>query len=167
MARRKQMDEVESESSEGELDNFAPSAAELGPLADEVRSFLGRKEELAQKLAHEIETTEKKLAELKRTAAALFPEGLGNEPVERVERKPKKTKAIKLAVEEPITLEGPAPDAPAPEIPAPEATATEVAATDGPAPEAAEAPKLEVPAEPVTSEAPAPTGDSEPLAQVA
>jgi len=44
------------------------------PLLAEVQSFIQRREELARKLAEEIRATEARLAELKRTAAALFPE---------------------------------------------------------------------------------------------
>ncbi len=44
----------------------------------EVQSFLSRRDDLAEKLAREIETTELKLAELKRSAALLFPERHGH-----------------------------------------------------------------------------------------
>ncbi|QDU28122.1 hypothetical protein ETAA8_32220 [Anatilimnocola aggregata] len=44
------------------------------PLLAEVQSFLSKRDELARKLADEITATEAKLAELKRTAASLFPE---------------------------------------------------------------------------------------------
>ena len=39
-----------------------------------MQSFLAQREELAKKLAEEIAATEQKLAELKKTAAQLFPE---------------------------------------------------------------------------------------------
>lgn len=48
-------------------------AAEELWLVAEVQSFLNKRGELAEKLAREIEATEKKLAELKRTAALLNP----------------------------------------------------------------------------------------------
>jgi hypothetical protein len=51
----------------------APSAEGM-PLLAEVQSFIQRREELARKLADEIAATETRLAELKKTAAALFPE---------------------------------------------------------------------------------------------
>jgi hypothetical protein len=68
------------------------SAERLGELAEEVRAFIDRREELAGKLAQEIALTEKKLAELKRTAALLFPENAtnGHGDALRLERKPKK-----------------------------------------------------------------------------
>jgi len=46
---------------------------QLGELGREVEAFLAQRQQLAQKLAEEIAATEQKLAELKRTAAALFP----------------------------------------------------------------------------------------------
>jgi hypothetical protein len=48
-------------------------AAEELWLVTEVQAFLSKRGELAEKLAREIEATEKKLAELKRTAALLSP----------------------------------------------------------------------------------------------
>ena len=56
----------------------------------EVESFLSRRDELARKLAEEIEATEKKLAELKKIAASLFP---GNPMNGQTDRKAKKRKA--------------------------------------------------------------------------
>jgi hypothetical protein len=53
----------------------APPVAEANnPLLAEVQSFLSKREELARKLAEEIAATEAKLAELRKTAASLFPE---------------------------------------------------------------------------------------------
>jgi hypothetical protein len=68
------------------------SAEPLGELAGEVRAFIDRREELAAKLVQEIAFTEKKLAELKRTLALLFPENAtnGNADALQLERKPKK-----------------------------------------------------------------------------
>ena len=60
------------------------------PLLEEVQSFLNLRDELARKLAAEIELTEQKLAELKKTAASLFP-GAHNDVSD--DRKPKKPKA--------------------------------------------------------------------------
>lgn len=58
-------------------------------LVEEVQSFSDRRAALAQKLADEIAATEKKLAELKKTAALLFPENQAG-PVK--DRKAKKLK---------------------------------------------------------------------------
>lgn len=79
------------------------SAERLGGLADEVRAFIDRRDELAGKLAQEIELTEKKLAELKRTAALLFPESAanGHGDKERQERKSKKVSLSKAARSQP------------------------------------------------------------------
>ena len=46
----------------------------LAGISEEVQSFLSRRDDLAEKLAREIEATELKLAELKRSAALLYPE---------------------------------------------------------------------------------------------
>lgn len=64
-----------------------PLAAD--PLVDEVQSFLRQRQELAQRLADEIAATEAKLAELKKTAAMLFPE---NYPSPNGAKKVKKAK---------------------------------------------------------------------------
>jgi hypothetical protein len=72
-------------------------------LAEEVRAFIDRRDELAGKLAQEIELTEKKLVELKRTAALLFPENAanGHGEKERPERKSKKAGLSKAARSQP------------------------------------------------------------------
>jgi hypothetical protein len=94
--------------------SVAPAEAPDDPLLSEVQSFLSKRAELAQKLADEIAATEKKLAELKETAALLFPEHHGNG---QKERKPKKAKP-KAAVREPKSEAATAPsDAPATEAP--------------------------------------------------
>lgn len=54
--------------------SLVTAPAEGMPLLAEVQSFIQRREELARKLADEIAATETKLVELKKTAAALFPE---------------------------------------------------------------------------------------------
>jgi hypothetical protein len=107
MAKRKH-----SENQSAKLHAHAPAVVEtaeprgadlssegLGGLADEVRAFIDRRDELASKLAQEIELTEKKLVELKRTAALLFPENAanGHGEKERQERKPKKVNLGKNA----------------------------------------------------------------------
>lgn len=53
---------------------LAHCSPEMACLTGEVQTFLSKRDELAQKLAREIEITEKKLAELKHSAAMLFPE---------------------------------------------------------------------------------------------
>ena len=92
-----------------ELGQQAQRGADLGSLTEEVQSFLNRRSELARKLAQEIEATEKKLAELKHTAALLFPENDGNGRAEQ-ERKPKKVsqrKSTKYQAE--VSRSDPAP----------------------------------------------------------
>lgn len=66
------------------------TATQAEPLIEEVQQFLGKRAELAAKLTQEIEATEKKLVELKRTVALLFPE---NAPSIYKDRKPKKAKS--------------------------------------------------------------------------
>jgi hypothetical protein len=75
---------------------------DLGELAGEVQSFIAQRNELARRLTLEIEATEKKLAELRRTKARLFPEGSSDLLVsesESQQRKPRKTKSIKTTQE--------------------------------------------------------------------
>lgn len=142
MARRKQSEDLEPAPADALDDGtFAPSVEELGPLAEEVRSFMDRRDELARKLAEEIEATEKKLAELRRTAAALFPESSEEEEPERPERKPKKAaKTVKLSQEsctpssprEESPADAPAEPTPAQEAPAGEPAAESVPTSDGP-----------------------------------
>lgn len=68
----------------------AESVEEPGhPLMEEVQSFLNLRDELARKLAAEIEMMEEKLAELKRTAASLFPSGDADSAADRKAKKPK------------------------------------------------------------------------------
>ena len=68
----------------------ASSAGSAAPLLAEVQLFLSRREELARKLADEIAVTEARLAELKRTAAALFPESSAAVVNVAKDKKPKK-----------------------------------------------------------------------------
>jgi hypothetical protein len=137
MARRKQTEELENDPTDApEAEAFAPSPQELGPLAEEVQSFLDRRGELARKLAAEIEATERKLAELRRTAAALFPEGPAEEERDRPERKPRKSaKVMKIAEEEApeVADEEPAPvDQPTEQPAGEQGEAPAVADDDGP-----------------------------------
>lgn len=65
------------------------SPADGTPLLAEVQSFIQRREELSRKLADEIAATEAKLVELKKTAAALFPESASSASATK-DKKPKK-----------------------------------------------------------------------------
>lgn len=69
------------------------STPESCALLDEVQSFLAAREELAKKLASEIAATEKKLAELKKTAAMLFPTAVAAPAAKEKKVKKAKTKA--------------------------------------------------------------------------
>jgi hypothetical protein len=95
MARKKRRDRppVKSassaaKSSEPEMSVHALTQGD--PLVDEVQTFVARRSELAKKLAEEIKTTEKKLADLRKTASMLSPES-GDAAAPR-ERKPKQAK---------------------------------------------------------------------------
>ena len=71
-------------------------ADDLGELAGEVQSFIARRNELLRRLNLEIEATEKKLLELRRTKERLFPEGSlavlsEPEPAERKTKRAAKT----------------------------------------------------------------------------
>jgi hypothetical protein len=88
-----------------------PDAAPDDPLLSEVQSFLSKRAELAQKMADEIAATEKKLAELKETAALLFPEHHGNGPKERKPKKAKPKAANRESKTEPPIAPGDSPPA--------------------------------------------------------
>jgi hypothetical protein len=77
----------------------------VDPLVDEVQSFLQRRESLAQKLAEEIAATEKKLAELKRTAALLYPEKAAAVLKDRKVKKLKKARPLGEKSESAASLE--------------------------------------------------------------
>lgn len=66
------------------------------PLLAEVHSFIQRREELSRKLAAEIAATEARLVELKKTAAALFPESAvpASAPKDKKPKKLVRAKAI-------------------------------------------------------------------------
>ena len=64
---------------------------EVAPLMAEVETFLSKRDELARRFAEEIVATEQKLAELKKTAASLFPESVSGQSSQKT-KKPK-TKA--------------------------------------------------------------------------
>lgn len=77
---------------EAQPDTPTPPAAPVeqpDSLMAEVESFLSKRDELAQKIAAEIEATELKLAELKKTAASLFPESTSGGPAALKAKKPK------------------------------------------------------------------------------
>jgi hypothetical protein len=72
-----------------EESSFSIETIASDPLVDEVQLFLERRTALAKKLADEIAATEKKLADLRKTAAMLFPE---QPPSNVKDRKAKKLK---------------------------------------------------------------------------
>jgi hypothetical protein len=69
--------------------------APVDPLMAEVESFLSKRDELAQRIADEIEALEQKLAELKETAASLFPETAGGASSSSKPKKPKPKPTVK------------------------------------------------------------------------
>jgi hypothetical protein len=73
------------------------SASAALPLHEEIAAFLARREELSRKVAEEIVATEKRLAELRHTAALLLAER-NDSPAK--DRKPKK---LKVKSAEPAT----------------------------------------------------------------
>jgi molecular chaperone DnaK (HSP70) len=68
---------------------------QVDPLMAEVESFLSKRDELARKIAAEIETLEQKLAELKETATSLFPETAGGASSSPKPKKPKPKPTVK------------------------------------------------------------------------
>lgn len=77
-------------------------AVETGTVLEEVQAFLAQRAELARKLALEIEATEKKLAELKQSAALLTPAPGGGATKEKKAKKASKPKAVARR-EEPVS----------------------------------------------------------------
>lgn len=73
----------------------ATAAEPVDPLMAEVESFLNKRDELARRIADEIAATEEKLAELKKTAASLFPESLNSDESIQKPKKPKPKPASK------------------------------------------------------------------------
>lgn len=65
-----------------------PPTESNNPLMEEIQTFMSMRDELAQKLAAEIEATELRLEELKSTAASLFPQNVKSTD----DKKPKKPK---------------------------------------------------------------------------
>lgn len=97
-----------------EAEEASPIEADLGPIGEaiptehlsegppavdlksEIETFISLRDELARKLAEEIEATEVKLAQLKETAASLFPRnGEANEEKKVKKPKPKPVKEEK------------------------------------------------------------------------
>lgn len=74
---------------------------QVDPLMAEVESFISRRDELARKIADEIEALEQKLADLKETAASLFPDNVGGGQVAPKPKKPKPKPAAKVEVAAP------------------------------------------------------------------
>ena len=72
-----------------ESEQSLPASEPTHPLMEEVQSFLTLRNALAKKLAVEIEAMEEKLAELKKTAASLFPTSDGDSTGDRKAKKPK------------------------------------------------------------------------------
>ena len=73
-------------------DSSTTTEEHVDPLMADVKTFLSKRDELARKFAEEIDALEQRLAELKETAASLFPENLNNGTPDRKPKKPK-TKA--------------------------------------------------------------------------
>ncbi len=87
------------------LTQILESQPQPDPLMQEVRAFLDHRSVLARKLAEEIAATEKKLAELKRTAAQLFPENQSEPSAkDRKGKKPKPKPVVKA--ESTVATEG-------------------------------------------------------------
>lgn len=107
MAKKKQHDDIEDTLTTSAPDTQAAvetSPCEISngqiPLMDEIQTFMSMRDELAQKLAAEIEAAERRLEELKSTAAALFPQN--NKPIDDKKAKkpkPKPSKEEKVAVD--------------------------------------------------------------------
>jgi hypothetical protein len=116
MAKRKHSDSVAAPTAEDvqQLTSVLqePSDATDKPVDElerEVADFLARREELARRLADEIAATERRLADLRRTAALLFPEP--GPPAPTKERKVKKP-AAKVAKQAAAATSTPANEGP-------------------------------------------------------
>jgi hypothetical protein len=70
------------------------------PLMDEIQTFMTLRDELARKLAAEIEATEQKLAELRETAASLFPQEVEDKKAKKPKTKPAKPEKSNVAAAE-------------------------------------------------------------------
>ena len=85
-----------SVSSEIEVQTDSPMPHEqVEPLMAEVETFLSKRDELARRFTEEIAATEQKLAELKKTAASLFPESVSSGQSNLKTKKPKAKAATK------------------------------------------------------------------------
>ncbi|MEI8020965.1 MAG: hypothetical protein WCH39_22360 [Schlesneria sp.] len=70
-------------------DSSTTTEEHVDPLMADVKTFLSKRDELARKFAEEIDALEQRLAELKETAASLFPENINNGASDRKPKKPK------------------------------------------------------------------------------
>jgi hypothetical protein len=78
------------------VDDRSPAVGQAdqgGTVLEEIQAFLAQRAELARKLTEEIEATEKKLAELRQTAALLMPPSASRIGKEKKAKKPSKPKA--------------------------------------------------------------------------
>lgn len=89
------------------------SASAALPLHEEIAAFLARREELYRKVAEEIASTEKRLAELKHTAALLLAERSESSAKDRKPKKPKVKLAGPAAVRKEAARSEPAAEPPA------------------------------------------------------
>ncbi len=71
------------------VDSSITTEEHVDPLMADVKTFLSKRDELARKFAEEIDALEQRLAELKETAASLFPENLNSGQSDRKPKKPK------------------------------------------------------------------------------
>lgn len=98
MAKRKQSEPSEDvpmpQSPDSERANHSQvmdsTDSPANPLMDEIQTFMTLRDELARKLAAEIEATEQKLAELRETAASLFPQEVDDKKSKKAKPKPAK-----------------------------------------------------------------------------
>lgn len=103
MAKKRQHDDSEETLTPPAEEIPTPTATEQetktdsnNPLMDEIQTFMSMRDELAQKLAAEIELTERRLEELKSTAASLFPENVRSTDDKKTKKpKPKPVKEDK------------------------------------------------------------------------
>ncbi len=80
---------------QAQTDPPATPHEQVDPLMTEVETFLSKRDELARRFAEEIAATELKLAELKRTAASLFPESVSSAQSSQKTKKQKAKAAAK------------------------------------------------------------------------
>ncbi len=99
MAKKRQHDDPEETLTSVTQEMPTPTPTEppltdsTTPLMDEIQTFIAMRDELAEKLAAEIEATERRLEELKSTAASLFPQNV--KAVDDKKAKKPKPKVVK------------------------------------------------------------------------